>query len=210
MTKHTYILGASLAATLLMAGCADQGIFNGPMSDMDPEAAYPITVGPHMESMAYAGPASNDQLAGFAGNFMASGNGSITVSASNPDAAKNVAGRLVSLGVPRDRIVVGAPSQGANVQLSFVGYGATSPVCGHWEENIASTFYNQPTPNFGCATQHNIAAQIADPRDLVTPQAMTPPDTERRMIVIDHWRKGEPTSSTKTDEQSGAVSEVAH
>lgn len=208
MTKHTYILGASLAATFLVAGCA--GWANGPGAEMDPEAAYPITVGPHMETLSYAGPQSNEQLAGFAGSFIVNGNGSITVSAPSPDVAKNVAGRLVNLGVPRDRIVVGAASQGSAVQLSYVGYGASSPVCGHWEENIASTYHNLPTPNFGCATQHNLAAQIADPRDLVTPQQMTPPDTERRMTVIDKWRRGEATSSQKTEEQSGAVSEIAH
>ena len=31
----------------------------------------------------------------------------------------------------------------------------------------------------------------------------------RRMIVIEKWRKGEPTSSQKTEEQSGAVTQVA-
>ena len=86
-----------------------------------------------------------------------------------------------------------------------------SPPCGNWDENIAvhrCTICRRT--NFGCATQHNLAAEIADPRDLVTPQPMTPPDTERRMIVIDKWRQGEPTLAQKTQEQSGAVSDVAH
>jgi pilus assembly protein CpaD len=182
------------------------------MSDMDPEVAYPITVGPHMETLSVTPGAdanANARISAFAGNFMASGNGSITVSAPTPEAGRQVADRLAANGVPRDRIMMGAPAQGHAVQLSFVGYGADSPPCGNWDENVSFTFYNTPTPNFGCSTQHNLAAMIADPRDLVTPQPMTPPDTERRMTVIDKWRKGEPTASQKTAEQSGRVSTVA-
>jgi pilus assembly protein CpaD len=180
------------------------------MSEVDPEAAYPITVGPHMETLAVTpGADGNARVAAFASGFMASGNGSITVSAPTPDAGRQVADRLAANGVPRARIMMGAPSQGNAVQLSYVGYGASSPPCGNWSENVSVTFDNTPTPNFGCATQHNLAAMIADPRDLVMPQPMTPPDTERRMTVIEKWRKGEPTASQKTEEQSGHVSTVA-
>jgi pilus assembly protein CpaD len=206
MTRLHLLQGASLVTALLLAAC-----MNGPTAELDPEAAYPITVGPHMEtlSVTYGAADSNAKLAAFASAFMSAGNGSITVSAPGPEASRATADRLVSLGVPRNRIVMGAMSQGNAVQLSYVGYGASSPPCGNWSENVAWTLENLPTPNWGCATQHNLAVLAADPRDLVTPQPMTPPDTERRMIVIDKWRKGEPTSAQKTQEQSGAVSQVA-
>jgi pilus assembly protein CpaD len=205
MTKQHLLQGASLVAALLLAAC-----MNGPGAEVDPEVAYPITVGPHMERLSVTpGPDSDARLQSFASAFVGSGNGSITVSAPNPDAARHVSDRLAALGVPRNRIMVGAMSQGGSVELSYVGYGASSPACGNWPENIAWTLENTPTVNFGCATQRNLAAVIADPRDLVTPQPMTPPDTERRMIVIEKWRKGEPTSSQKTQEQSGAVSQVS-
>jgi pilus assembly protein CpaD len=211
MTKQHLLQGASLVAALLLGACSTMdGFENGPMAEMDPEAVYPITVGPHMETLAVTpGPDANARIAAFAGDFMASGNGSITISAPTPDAGRQVADRLAANGVPRSRIMVGAPAQGNAVKLSYVGYGASSPPCGNWSENVAFTFDNTPTPNFGCATQHNLAAMVADPRDLVTPQPTTPPDTERRMIVIEKWRKGEPTAAQKTEQQSGNVSQVA-
>jgi pilus assembly protein CpaD len=209
MTKQHLLKGASLVATLLLASCGGNwAAVNGQGAEVDPQVAFPITVGPHMERLAVT-PGSESQLQGYASAFMASGNGSITVSAPTPEAGRHVADRLAALGVPRDRIVMGAMAPGGAVQLSYVGYGASSPPCDNWSENYSLTLENLPTPNFGCTSQHNLAAMIADPRDLVNPQAMTPPDTERRMIVIEKWRKGEPTSSQKTREQSGAISQVA-
>lgn len=206
MTRQQLLHGASLITALLLAACA-----NGPASEVDPEVAFPVTVGPHMETLSVTNDASaNGKISAFASAYLSSGNGSITVSAPTADAGRQVADRLAATGVPRDRIVMGAMASGNAVELSYVGYGASSPACSNWPDNVAYTFDNLPKADFGCATQHNLAAQIADPRDLVTPQPMTPPDTERRMIVIEKWRKGEPTASQKTDEQSGAVSEVAH
>jgi len=208
MSKQHLLRGVALMGALVLASCAS--MWNGPDSEVDPEVAYPIVVGPHMETLSIPSGtgASSADLAGFASGFNASGNGSVTVSAPSPEMATAYADRLVTLGVPRGRIVIG-PSQGGAVQLSYVGYGASSPPCGNWPANIAFTETNLPTANFGCATQHNLAAMVADPRDLVTPQPMTPPDTERRMTVIDKWRRGEPTAAQKTPEQSGHVSDVA-
>lgn len=207
MNKQHLLRGAALVSALVLASCAS--FFNGPGAEVDPEVAYPITVGPHMETLSipYGNGAASADIGAFASGFNASGNGSITVSAPSPELATAYADRLAALGVPRGRIVIG-PSQGGAVQLSYVGYGASSPPCGNWPANVASTEANLPTVNFGCATQHNLAAMIADPRDLVTPQPMTPPDTERRMTVIDKWRHGEPTAAQKTQEQSGAVADV--
>jgi len=206
MSKQHLLRGGALMGALVLASCAS--MWNGPDSEVDPEVAYPITVGPHMETLTVsAGTAASGELAAFASGFNASGNGSVTVSAPSPEMATAYADRLVALSVPRGRVVIG-PSQGGAVQLSYVGYGMSSPPCGNWPANIAYTSENLPTANFGCATQHNLAAMIADPRDLVTPQPMTPPDTERRMTVIDKWRRGEPTAAQKTQEQSGAVSDV--
>jgi pilus assembly protein CpaD len=207
MTKQHLLKGASLVAALLLASC--HGVWvNEPGAEVDPEVAFPVTVGPHMETLVVTA-GSDPQLQGYASEFIASGNGSITVSAPTPEAGRHVADRLAALGVPRNRIVMGAMTPGTAVQLSYVGHGASSPSCGNWTQNLSWTVENLPRPDFGCSTQHNLAAVIADPRDLVTPQPMTPPDTERRMIVIEKWRKGEPTSSQKTEEQSGAITQVA-
>ena len=54
---------------------------------------------------------------------------------------------------------------------------------------------NKPYWNFGCAYQTAFAAQVADPRDLVTPQAETPADTAMRVRGIESLRKGEDPST---------------
>ena len=65
----------------------------------------------------------------------------------------------------------GAAGTTAPITMSFESYIAVAPDCGNWSENLAVTYDNQPHPNFGCTAQHNLAAMVANPRDLVTPSA---------------------------------------
>lgn len=99
----------------------------------------------------------------------------------------------------------------APITLSFVTYAAIAPDCGgNWSQNMAWTPRNLPWPEFGCASQRNLAAAVSDPRDLVEPRAMTPIDANRRSTVLEKYRAGEPTRTfdkSKTD--SADVSNVA-
>jgi pilus assembly protein CpaD len=63
-------------------------------------------------------------------------------------------------------------------------------------------------PNFGCANQHNLAAMIADPRDLIQPREMGDGNAARRTAVIGHYERGEVTSATKTQDQTSAITDV--
>jgi len=54
-----------------------------------------------------------------------------------------------------------------------------------------------------------IAAQVADPRDLVGPRPMSDSDAARRNAVLDNYGKGKVTASDKTSDQSGKVSDIA-
>jgi pilus assembly protein CpaD len=118
----------------------------------------------------------------------------------------------MAVGVPRDRITIGngdalgAPDE---VRVTYIRYQAHTEPCGDWSVNLGYTSENKPSPNLGCATQHNLAAMVADPRDLVTPKPLEPDDVRRRLTVLEKYRKGEATLAAKTDEQSGAVSAVA-
>jgi pilus assembly protein CpaD len=58
--------------------------------------------------------------------------------------------------------------------------------------------------------QHNIAAQIENPRDIVEPRALGSSDAMRRATVMDAYEKGAPTAATKNADQSVAVSDVGH
>ncbi|MFT6460720.1 MAG: pilus assembly protein CpaD [Maricaulis maris] len=73
---------------------------------------------------------------------------------------------------------------------------------------MALEFDNQHHTNFGCALAVNLAAMVADPRDLVAPRDMEAGDTGRRQTVIEGYREGQSTASERSDYESGAVSRV--
>jgi pilus assembly protein CpaD len=56
---------------------------------------------------------------------------------------------------------------------------------------------NLPYPNFGCAQQHNLAAQIVNPADLLGPRTAAPADAERRTVVMEKYRQGQSTGAER-------------
>src|SRR5690606_33108943 len=96
----------------------------------------------------------------------------------------------------------------APVIAAYEGHRAIAPECGHWPVNVAENFSNMPAPNFGCAQQANLAAMVANPRDLAVPRASTPADTMRRMTVYDAYRKGVSSATERTSQETGTASEV--
>jgi pilus assembly protein CpaD len=89
----------------------------------------------------------------------------------------------------------------APIRIAYLRYVAEPPICGRWTENLADDRRNLPFSNFGCAQQHNLAAQVANPADLLGPRTMDPADTERRMIMYDKYRQGKPTGAEKGNEE---------
>lgn len=218
MSSKNFLRFSSLAAVLLAGSCA------APFNDAnglvaDGAANHPITVEPTTRalSVAFAGPqtglsAQDEQkVDAFAVEYMTRGNGAISVSVpEGPGSADTITWfgeHFAEMGVSRSRILVGQHSGGA-VELSYVAYVAHADECGDWSVNAGDTASNLPMPNFGCATQHNLAVQVADPRDLLAPRPMSEPDANRRNTVLGKYEKGETTGANKTNEQSGAVSDV--
>jgi len=119
---------------------------------------------------------------------------------------------LVSRGLPEEKIeVVGYDAAGdaaAPLIVGYLRYRAELPECGKNWPNIAHSIKNKAQPNFGCAVTANMAAQIADPGDLVTPRDMTPPDAARRQTVLDKYRAGDKTTAERDEGASGTVSSV--
>ncbi|GGZ20658.1 CpaD family pilus assembly lipoprotein [Asticcacaulis endophyticus] len=117
---------------------------------------------------------------------------------------------LVSQGVdPRSvsyRTVVEHPAD--IVSLTLVSYRARNLDCNRSWENLSRTASNTPHSNFGCAVTANMAAQIADPRDIAAPTATTPADAGRKTTVIDKYRKGEVTSSADNAAATSAISDA--
>lgn len=81
------------------------------------------------------------------------------------------------------------------VIVSYKRHFASTNECGDWSEDLTVTFENTFPPNYGCASQHNLAAMVVNPKDFVQPRTSTPPDATRRAGVIEDYRKGNTTSS---------------
>jgi len=209
------------ATALLAAACSTAP--NGPAQIGDPSVRFPITVEPQMMTLRLPADPPNGnpdlnsggQLERFAQDYLEHGSGSIAVAAPRrfPNAPAQYAARLEAMGIPRARILVGnddQPGAADDVRITYIRYRAQSPECGDWSFDQDFTLTNHTPPNFGCATQHNVAAMVSDPRDLIAPEAGGQSDAQRRLSVLDKYRKGEPTPAAKTGEQSGSVSAIAN
>ncbi len=88
------------------------------------------------------------------------------------------------------------PTLASPIRLSFMQIVARTPSrCGQWPNDLASgastqTWENNPYWNYGCSTQKNLAAQVADPRDLLGPTAESPQDSISRARGVIEVRKG--------------------
>lgn len=214
-------LAIALAGVLMASSCAAP--YNDGSITADPVQNHPIAVEPISSSLKLslaspeAGLAPDDEarLSAFVNAYLANGVGSISISApagaGSSDAVHYLGERLAAMGVPRDRILAGTHdvTDGDNrVALDYIAYTAHTGPCGDWPKNAGDTASNLPMPNFGCASQHNLAAMIADPRDLAEPEPLEPGDAMRRATVMDKYVKGQPTAAQKSQDQSGAVSDI--
>lgn len=218
MSMRDIFRAASVLAVMLAGSCAAPG--DRPDATEDGAANHPISVEPSYRSMKLADSATlsaddRAKLADFVDDYIARGNGAISISVPpGPDASQTITDlgeEIVTLGVPRARILVGVQDQAASdghIDVGFISYEAHADQCGDWSANAAETFDNTTMPNFGCAVQNNIAAEIADPRDLVEPRSLAPADATRRMQMLNKYEQAQTTGAQKTQDQSGAVSDV--
>lgn len=220
--------GLSLSAVLLAGSCAVP-VTNGASAVMeDPVANHPIAVEPSYQSIRVGyspadsgiAPADRARFDTFITDYQQHGNGAIAISApagiNSQQMTAFFAQRINDMGVSKDHILVAshdAPDGDQRVEINYVSYQAHTDKCGDWSENLAYTADNLTPKNFGCAVQQNIAAQIADPRDLLQPRTSDDADAARRAVVITNYEAGKITSAEKRkldlqNEQSGTSSDV--
>ena len=146
--------------------------------------------------------ASGSAVEGLARDFRRSASGAVTIllpdRSPNEAAAKKIgsaaAQRLRESGVPGHRIrffSYDASHHGnaAPVRLSYQAVAAKVEGCGKWPKDLTETSENKQYHNFGCASQNNLAAILANPSDLIAPRGMSDIDAERRGTVIDDYRQ---------------------
>jgi pilus assembly protein CpaD len=96
---------------------------------------------------------------------------------------------------------VNDPGLASPIRLSFASLQAGLPhSCGQWIDDagvssLAKDASNTSQWNFGCASQAMLAAQVADPVDLVRARSEGRPDFTKRMGAITKLRQGQDPST---------------
>ena len=98
-----------------------------------------------------------------------------------------------------------APDPRAPVLAGFETIRAYMPDCSAAHRSLAGRVSNQSSAGFGCAITANMAAQIADPRDILGARAMTPADSGRAAVVFDNYRKGQASSTPQEPLVNGRI-----
>jgi pilus assembly protein CpaD len=212
-----------LAAAGSLAGCGTDYASNDSVPAGDYHQRFPIVVGeaPTTLDVYPSGGGGLDaqsiaNIRSFAARYQALGSGRITILAPGGERGPNghaidLTRRALAGAGLRGYVAVGSypapsdPNAASPVRLIFQGLKATvEKPCGQWPTDLASGgsiggWKNDEYPNFGCATQATLAAQVADPRDLVQSRATGPGDVQMRLRAIGDVRNGQdPGTDWKT------------
>lgn len=210
---------ALLSATaLLAASCAS--VFNGPEHAQTVTETHPISVDSQTVTLTInVDPTINElsdmdraRLRAFADAYMRSGHGPLAITAPSgtpqdfegQELAADVRKALNDAGVPWSSLPgatyrTGGNPEGDALIVSYTRYVATASQCGLWSGIKAREYRNLSSPNYGCATQNNIAAMLADPHDLVAPAALSPRDAAAAARAVEAYRAGDDTASDVGD-----------
>lgn len=219
--KHASLLAAVI--TLGLAGCSSVSTGQMNVAPVTPLSQYVLQVEPGIDRIALAvhdqGLSANQHqaLRGLVSRF-ASEQASIlrieSPSGNDPAAAAQayaMRDAVQAMGVPGDMIqVVGydAPDARAPVLAGFETLRAHVPDCSAEPRNLGSRFSNLPTGGFGCAVTANMAAQIANPRDILSPRELQPSDSGRAAVVFALYRQGKQTAAPQEILVAGRISEA--
>ena len=76
-----------------------------------------------------------------------------------------------------------APAALPSSSSPIAGPVAVPPPCDDWSRDVGRNEERIPYPNWGCATQRNLALTVDNARDLGQPQAEDPRSGERRSVT---------------------------
>jgi len=220
---------AAAAVALILCGCnTDQKIAAAPDTSEDYRLRHPITLQEAKRSMeVFIGTNRGElnatqraEVLSFALGWKRQPTGDVMVErplgspneTASADALREVLSILAASGLPPQSIVVRtypATSNLATIRISYPKIIAQAGPCGTWPDNVGPTLHrdyidNQPYWNFGCSTQHNLAAMVDNPADLTQPRGETAAYTPRRTVVLDKYRQGADASSAASAGSSSA------
>ncbi|PAP97345.1 CpaD family pilus assembly protein [Mesorhizobium wenxiniae] len=202
----------AVAVAALLAGCADlkrDSITVGAVPD-DYRTTHPIVIAEKnlkIDLPVGAGDrgmtgSQRDTLLGFLDGYDKSAAPTLTISIPSGSAneiAATAAGRdfarlAIASGISRNRIVMTtyqsvSAEASAPIRVAYVSVKAQTDRCGRWPEDLLQTSENKHYADFGCSYQNNLAAQMANPADLIGPRKQSDIDAENRGAVIDVYRQ---------------------
>ncbi|MES0199545.1 CpaD family pilus assembly protein [Mesorhizobium sp. M0011] len=199
----------AVVVVALLAGCAHRdSITVGAIPD-DYRTNHPIVIAEKNQKIDLPVGAGDrgmtgsqrDTLSGFLDGYDKSAAPALTIAipiGSANEIAAAAAGRdfarlAVASGIKRNRIVMtsyqsDSAETSAPVRVAFISVRAQTDKCGRWPDDLGDTSENKHYADFGCSYQNNLAAQMANPADLLGPRKPTTIDAENRGAVIDVYR----------------------
>ena len=133
-------------------------------------------------------------------------------------ALQEVRSLLTGMGVPPQDIEVRPyrpedPRTLATLRLNYPRLVASAGPCGLWPHDLGPNSDREHSENmqywnFGCTSQHNLAAQVENPADLVQPRAESTTYTPRRTTVLEKYRAGIGTATAYPNANEGKISDV--
>lgn len=219
---RTRTAAAALALGALLGGCANKSanVDPVPFHPNDVRERHPIVLRDAPQSLdVFVGRAGGrldgrqaQDVADFARAYRRSGKGGMvaqvptgerrdraahdTLAGIRSELARNGVSGLAIRSYP-----VEDPDLASPIRLTFASLQAGLPHdCGQWPTDLGVSSYkfdasNESYWNFGCSTQATLAAQVADPIDLVRARAEGRPDTVKRMNAISKIREGKDPST---------------
>lgn len=226
MTAHrkmpnTFRLAATLllcGSATLLAGCSQEfASFDDTYVPAFSEERFPISVVDKPFKLTIptkTGKIANDdmtRLVSFA--RAAQGKGASRVTVSYPSGSRKAAAAsqeavniLRSQGV-QPAMIRRAAYKGKSdvVALSFTQRVAETKPCGNWSRDVSTSAKNEPTPDFTCSNQNNLAAMVANPDNFIAPSRPTSRDSAGQIPAIQSHQAGTWTSPVNS---GGPISSI--
>lgn len=226
---------AGLAGALALGACAAKGDLTASLAPDDIRERHPIVLRDAPRSLdVFVGragggldPRQADDVARFGADYRRGGRGGLVAEVPS-GTGRDIAARDTLDGIRRalaqGGVAPGAlsvrtyravdPYLASPIRLTYASLQAGLPhACGQWPEDAGVSSYrtdaaNGSLWNLGCATQANLAAQVADPLDLVRARGEGRLDTQKRMEAIKKLREGKDPSTLYRQEQTSISSAV--
>ncbi|KXF79039.1 pilus assembly protein [Paramesorhizobium deserti] len=198
----------ALLAALAISGCAsNRNMTTGALPD-DYRTNHPITIAereqvvdiPVSHGDRRLTPSQRSIVQNALVNYRANGSGMVYImlpsGAPNEAAAYRLSTEIADVlrkgGVRQGNIATetyaAQSPEAAPIRISYYAMTAATGPCGRWPDDLLNTAENKHYANFGCANQNNLAAQIANPADLLGPRAPGEIDATRRGNVIGDYQ----------------------